>query len=85
MTKPKLVGRQATVSPRALVGRINRHLAHENQMVRSPRGRGLNSNLGDYFIVDFNRNFIVATKVNIEELGREIGVLAQWEEMEAES
>ncbi len=37
--------------------------------------------LGEWYIVNFNRNTIVAGHVDPEELGRELGVLRDWERL----
>jgi hypothetical protein len=37
--------------------------------------------LGRYYIVDLYHNLVVDTYVDIEQLGREIGVLAEWESL----
>lgn len=70
------------ISLRALIQRINRRLKHEGrygQGLRKSRSQRWYSDLGDYYIVDFDTNFIVAGHVNLEEYGREIGALELWE------
>jgi hypothetical protein len=37
--------------------------------------------LGDYFVVDTGRNIVVDTKVKLEVLARQLGVLQNWEEL----
>jgi hypothetical protein len=66
------------VSVRALIQRINRKLAPEGEALRTTRRRW-RSNLGDYYLVDLNRNFVTQQRVNLEALGRELGVLSPWE------
>jgi hypothetical protein len=35
--------------------------------------------LGWYYVVDVWNNWFVASHVNLEQLGREVGALAEWE------
>ena len=62
----------------AALQRINRRLAGEQQSLRITRDRW-RSNLGDFYLLDLTRNVVVASHVNPEELGRELGVLEPWE------
>jgi hypothetical protein len=70
---------KAPVSLRALVQRINRKLVHENEQLKATRGDRWRHEQGDYYIVDHSRRWIVAKHVDVEELGRELGVLAEFE------
>lgn len=84
-----MVKRQTVpVSPRALIQRINRRLRRDADgdvpdIVRATRGRG-NAwlDLGDYYLLDQRRNFVIKTHVDIEDLGRELKVLAEWERLD---
>jgi hypothetical protein len=71
------------VTQRALLQRIGRKLA-QYQMIRTARGRRAEQDLGRYYVLDVNRNFVVEHHVNLEELGRRLEALAPWEELEAE-
>jgi hypothetical protein len=78
------------VSERALIQRINRKLAEEDQHLRKARGAQAQSNFGSYYIVNQNRNWVVAHARGVddgqawlEDLGRELGVLSKWEHVEA--
>lgn len=64
------------VSPRALIQRINRKLRDENEVVRAARGERAKQQLGDFYRLDVDRNAVVQTDVDLEELGRELGVLS---------
>lgn len=71
-----------TVSDSAVLKRINRKLAHEHKHVRKTRGfynqvcgPFFDHNLGEYYCVDWYSNVITATHLDIEALGRELGVL----------
>jgi phosphopantetheinyl transferase len=67
------------VSLRALIQRINRKLRPQHQALHTHRGRQGRGYLGDYYVIDFNTNYIVAGHVNVEALGRELEVLQEWE------
>jgi hypothetical protein len=70
---------KSPVSARALTQRINRKLAKEGKKLFKSRGHGAINNLGEHHIVELNRNMIDDSHVNIESLGRELKVLAEWE------
>jgi hypothetical protein len=67
------------VTMRAMMARINRRLGADDQMLRKTRGMRAYSSLGDYYIVNFNRNLIINYRVDPETVAREIGVLMPWE------
>jgi hypothetical protein len=69
----------AAVSLRALIQRINRKLALDDEKLKASRGARAIQDLGDYYILDFSRNVISAKYVDPESLGREMEVLAPWE------
>ena len=68
------------VALRALIARINRKLAHQDEMVRvcRPNSHGWDTT-GDFYRVDLRTNSIIDTYVDIEKLGRELGVLKGFE------
>lgn len=67
------------VSLGALIQRINRRLRKEDEVMKKSRSERVRLDLGDYYILDFNRNFIVAQYVDPEAFGREIGALESYE------
>ena len=69
MATPKVV------SERALYQRINRALAKDGERLRKLRGERWRSDLGDYYTIDVQGNYIIATYVDLEGWGREMGVL----------
>ena len=71
-----------TVSKPALLARINRRLAQEDGKLKKVRGERARLDLGDYYVVDVNRNRIVATRVDPETFAREIGALKPYERVE---
>jgi hypothetical protein len=74
-------GDKSPVSPRALVQRIQRVLGKRDELIRAGRGKAT-SELGDYYTVDLRTNALIEKDVNIEALGRELGVLKPWEKLE---
>jgi hypothetical protein len=69
------------ISEIALSKRINRALKKEGLRLKKTRPGRFQHELGDYFIVDLNRSFILEKRVDLEDYGRKIGVLEAWEEM----
>ena len=82
--------RQEQVSEAALIARINRKLKHQDEMLRTARrywadGHFLeHPDLGRYFVVDLFRNLVIQTHVDLEELGREVGALREFEQVASE-
>lgn len=77
-TKP----RKVPVTERALIQRINRKLVKEHELLRTARLRpdgNQETDLGRFFVVDTFHNRVARTNVDIEEQGRELGVLQPWE------
>lgn len=75
------VERKVPVSRRALIARITRRLAKDRKVLKAGRGIRTIKGMGDYYIVDLHRNVCVALNVDPEALGRELGVLADYEEV----
>ncbi|HEY3549338.1 MAG TPA: hypothetical protein VGK17_24980 [Propionicimonas sp.] len=77
---------KVNVTMRALVQRINRKLAKENQVLKAQRGAAARldnpQGLGAYYIVDTHSGNVDAQHVDPEKLGRELGVLQTWERLE---
>lgn len=71
--------RKMPVTTKAVIARINRKLAVDNEQLRATRGMQMKLDCGDYYIVDFKRNFVVRPNVDPETLARELGVLKDWE------
>jgi hypothetical protein len=70
------------VSPRALIGRLNRALSHKYLAVRKARpGSRLEQEVGAYYLLDMNRNCIdrAGYDIDLESLAREYGVLRNYE------
>jgi len=67
--------RAVPVTIRALIQRINRKLEQNDQRLRTARA----SDLGRYYILDFKHNSVVKRHVDPEALGRDFGVLKDYE------
>jgi hypothetical protein len=65
------------VSARAVIQRINRKLKPDDEVLKAGRGRLA----GQYYIINFNRNWLVHEDVDLEALGRELGALEPWEKV----
>lgn len=70
------------VSRVALVQRINRLLAKDDEQLRATRGGKAQEQLGDFYTVDLRLNAIIHQHINLEEFGREIGALKAFEHLE---
>jgi hypothetical protein len=77
--KKKPMRATVPVTMRALVQRINRKLAKDDEQLRKTRGQRWWTDLGDYHIVNYNMNALMRGHVDPEALGRELGVLSEWE------
>lgn len=72
------------VTQRALVQRINRALARVGRfgrVMKKTRGVQAHLDLGDYYVLDVERNLVVDKYVDAEALGRELGVLHDFERL----
>ena len=69
----------STVTSNALVKRINRKLAPEGELLRTTRGQRAIQDLGHHYILDIYTNGVLAWHCDLEELGRELGVLKAYE------
>jgi hypothetical protein len=81
MAKTKGEGK-VPVSTRALLARLNRKLRHEDLMVKTcaPYRRGYDE-LGDFYVVNTNRNWIAEKNIDLEDFAREYEVLKPWEKL----
>ncbi len=73
--------RHIAVSKRALIQRINRALEKQEEVLRATRTARAKQEYGDYMIIDTRRNAFVRATDDIEVLGRELHVLAEWEKL----
>ena len=70
------------VSKAALFRRINRRLAQDDEVLKTTRGARAIMDLGEYYVLDWRRNWATHKDVDPEGLGRELGVLKEWERVE---
>jgi hypothetical protein len=70
------------ISEQALMQRINLQLAKKDEILTKSRGGLWHSDTGDYYITGFNKNSMIATNVDLEILGKELGVLQNHEKLE---
>jgi hypothetical protein len=71
--------RKVSVTVRALIQRINRHLLPDGERVRTTHGARAQSDLGDHYRLDIRHQCVVEGAVDLEALGRELGVLKPFE------
>jgi hypothetical protein len=76
--------RKVIVSERALIQRLNRALAKDDEILKKSRPREGYNQVGDFYVVDFYKGYIVEMDVDIEALARKKGVLAKWEALATE-
>jgi hypothetical protein len=67
------------VSMRAVIARVNRALKPNDEKLKVTRGDRWRHELGDYYVVNWSRNWIVNKQVDPEEMARELKVLQEWE------
>jgi len=70
---------QVPVRKRALERRVNRFLAGKGQRLRRPRGACGQASVGPYYLLDLNKNLMLEKNVELEEFGRRIGAMKDWE------
>jgi hypothetical protein len=74
----------APVTTKAITARINRKLKPDFKMLRKTRGRMMQSNFGQFHVIDLRRNRILDAHVDPEAYARELGVMRGWEFIEDE-
>ncbi len=75
---------KTAITADACIKRINRRLAHTGERLCTSRSSGEKSNLGSRYILDTYRNSPVRYPIeDLEDLGRELGVLAPNEKVAA--
>jgi hypothetical protein len=80
MEKPTTATRKVMITERALVQRINRALAKEDEVVKKSRADSrMEMQYGTYYSVNQRTNNIANGNIDIESMGRELGVLKEYE------
>jgi hypothetical protein len=75
--------KKTTVSEQALIARINRKLAKEGSKMKRCRENSKDfTTLGYFYTVDLMRNTIEDYNLDLAKYGKELDVLADYEEME---
>lgn len=69
------------VTQSAVISRINRKLAHEGEALKKSRSMRMYLEVGDFYILNINGNYIVRHHMDVEDLARELGVLYPFEEI----
>ena len=72
------------VKRRALVERIRRKLGKEGKAFYKNRAGPYTERMGDYYVVDLNRNSIVCDVHDLEKFAHDEGFLKPWEGLEGE-
>lgn len=67
------------ISMQALIKRINRKLKPNLEALKIARSERLRIDVGQYYIIDYRLNAIQQHNVDPVDLGRELGVLHDWE------
>ena len=78
-----VMARKVSVSERALLQRINRKLVGDQECVKKSRGAAT-QDLGDYYRLDLQKNSVVESDVDIDVMGRKLGVLHEFEVLKEE-
>jgi hypothetical protein len=76
---------QVPITLRALIQRINRKLAHQEEVLKKARGLYAYDNLPDYYIVHWHSNQVLTWHVDPVAYARELGVLNAWETVAEEA
>lgn len=70
------------ITQRELVQRINQKIAKNIEGVKKSRGGESHNETDEYYTIEFDQNKITTTDVDLEKLGKELGVLKDFEELE---
>jgi len=71
-----------SLSERAVLARVNRALRPKGQRMcrHRPNWQGFDC-LGRFYLLDYTTSTVVDTQIDLETFGRELNVIAAWEEM----
>ena len=70
------------ITQRELVRRINQKLAKNIEEVMESRYGESNNETDEYYTIEFDQNTITTTNVDLEKLGKELGVLKDFEKLD---
>ena len=63
----------------ALVARVNRRLAENNEQLRASKSAGAKQEMGGFYIVNTQVNGVTSSNLDLEDLARELKCLQPWE------
>jgi hypothetical protein len=69
------------VSERAAIQRINRKLRPDVCALKQTRGARARTDLGDWYVIDYARNVVIAKNINLDAYAHKVGALAEHEEV----
>jgi len=72
------------ITRRALITRVNRKLAENDEQLMVTRGDTPKIAIGDFWVRDNHKNCVIGKHIDLEEFARKIGVLADYEKLEDE-
>jgi hypothetical protein len=76
------MAKASCVSRQALIARVNRRLAKQNESLRRcPENRRDYRTLGDFYILDISRNAVLAKHVDLQKLAKKLGSLKPGERL----
>jgi hypothetical protein len=75
MTKrPKVM-----ITTRAAAQRINRALKPDLEGLKKARTQQAILDVGQYYVINYSKNYVVHHDVDLETFGQELGVIQPWE------
>jgi hypothetical protein len=77
MAKREKIG----VTMRAVIQRINRKLAPDDEVLRAARSERMRMEYGDYYVIGTRVGGVNEKNIDPETMARELGVLHPWEEV----
>jgi hypothetical protein len=76
-----MANKKVPITERALIQRINRKLANDDEALKKTRGIHATQGLGAYYKLNTNRNIVIDHHVDPVELAKELNVLWDWEQV----
>jgi hypothetical protein len=77
----KLSTQKVKITERAAFQRINRTLHKQGENLRTARTEKVEAAMGRHYIIDVKRKAVTADHVDLEKLGRKLGLIEPWEEV----
>ena len=77
------MAKASRVSRQALIARVNRRLAKQNESLRRcPENRSDYHTLGDFYVLDLSRNAVCKKHVDIQKFAKTLGALRPGERLD---